>query len=176
MRRLLASACLAVTVFAGTSFVAAQAANNGVGRSESGSTGQARACEVHAQNKGKSHARGLDCATTTTSSTSTTSTSTTTTTVTEMATLAGTFTRTADGGCQLDASGTGLQPGSEVFLNSPNFGTFPIGNVSQTGDFTFTGTDPTPCEEFAGSSLQGTTAQGAPIVSVIEHAYAPAGP
>ena len=62
MKRLLATACLALAVVTGTSFVPAQAADNGVGRSDSGSTGQERACEVHAENKGKGVAKGLDCA------------------------------------------------------------------------------------------------------------------
>lgn len=172
MKRLLATASVVVAVFTGTSLIGAEAANNGVGPSDSGSTGKARACEVHAQNKGKSHARGLECASTSTTTPSTTTPSTTSTTVVAGPSLTGILTQT-ESGCFLDAVGSGLQPGSATYIESRPIGEVRVrGTVSETGDFSFSGLLPgvfsTQCADYAEEgSIKGTAASGAEIRTAV---------
>ncbi len=62
IRRRMAVAAAVVGLGLGTLGVGgAQAQGNGVGRND-GTTGKARACQAHAENKGKSVAKGLECA------------------------------------------------------------------------------------------------------------------
>ena len=120
MKRLLASACLALAVITGTSLVPAQAAENGVGASQSDSTGQERACEAHAENKGKSVAKGLECA--------------------PPATLVVTLEVWEDmpDMCMAHITGTRLAPGTDVWLyvfDPPQVWNW-LGWVDESGNFT----------------------------------------
>ena len=93
MKRTMAATCFVVAGFIGAGgFGQAVADANGAGAS-AGTTGHARACQVHAENQGNSYARGLQCAPT----------------LTATVLGPGTF-----GGCAVLVTGTGLKPGSFV--------------------------------------------------------------
>lgn len=134
MKRLLAAACISVTVFmaAGGPVAAAE----GVGSSATRATGNARACEAGGLNKGKSNAGGLDCG----------------------PGLTGSFRQTKDG-CLFTASGTGLLDGSEVYLESGPAGVEIIGHASPTGEFSVSYLMPgvQTCEELIYGLLIGTS-------------------
>ena len=152
MRRLLATACVVLAVLGGTSSIPAGAADNGVGPSDSGSTGTARACEVQAQNKGGDpSAGGLECA--------------------GLARLTGTFSVYSEGGytnaCWLEASGSGLQPGTLVWIVTPAFGRAFLGRASSTGEWSFSYFSAYSCKELHPAYLEGTAASGDPITSPI---------
>ncbi len=151
MRRLLVTTFLVAAVLTGGGQMTASAAEQGVGPSP-GTTGQERACQATSENKGKSQAKGLECA--------------------PAATLTYVGTDTAPG-CVFTVTGTGLLPGSEVTEvqgTAPDLGYLVFGTASETGDFSFSFLDflgGRPCQEFLQYNIRvtGTTASGQPITS-----------
>jgi len=116
----------------------AHAEGKGVGPSE-GTTGKARACQAHAQNMGKSVAKGLECAS-----------------------LTATF-EFLGGGCRVTAVGSGLMPGTDVTYlaevpsGANNGGVF--GTVAESGEVSGT-TILSQGEEGGTFIVSGTTAAG----------------
>ncbi len=117
MKRLIAAASLVATGFFGAGFIGgtvAYADDNGVG--PSGTTGRARACEVHAENNGNSYAKGLECA------------------PTLVVTVLGPSSEDSPN-CSIRVVGTGLEPGSVVIarlLGRPTIA-FEVGTVGPAG-------------------------------------------
>lgn len=142
--RRMTTALAAVLACSGAAGVAtAGAAENGVGPAPD--TGNARACQVHADNAGHSNANGLTCATLTITLTNT----------------------SVDYGdfpvCYYAFAGSGLEPGSTV-LRTVNGTPSPYGSVASDGTYQATETT------YAGpagavESLSGTTADGQTITS-----------
>ena len=133
-----------LAVLTGVSSVPAGAADNGVGPSDS--TGNARACEATGENagftQGSGGARGLECP----------------------SLLNGYFTEIPNG-CEIDVSGSGLQPGTLVWIVTPAFGMAFLGRVSSTGEFSYSHYTGYSCKEMDPAYLTGTSASGDPTRS-----------
>lgn len=147
MRRLLLTG-LVLAILVGTSSPAAGAVASG------DATGTARACEAQAQNRGGgSSADGLECA--------------------GGASLTGTLRFYSQAGytnaCWIDASGSGLQPGSEVWIVTPAFGKAYIGQASSTGEWFYSYFTSYSCSALSPAYLTGTAASGNPIRSATLH-------
>jgi hypothetical protein len=115
-----------------TSSMTSAYADSGVGSSP-GSTAQSRACQAQAANRGQSNAKGVTCASLTVISNP----------------------------CFFIVTGSGLQPGSTVFLVDQNGVARPLGTVAADGSFT-----PPEFSEDVGVftyTVTATTASGSPI-------------
>ena len=106
-------------------------ADGGVGPS-AGTSGHARACEVHAENQGRSYAKGLECASLTVS------------------VIGPSLPRNF---CTYEVRGTGLLPGSNVYLQG-----FVFGTVAPDGTFVRQNLSPRGATlTFSASTLSGET-------------------
>lgn len=113
----------------------ARAQGNGVGPSE-GTTGEARACQAHAENKGESVAQGLECA------------------------PSATLVITCQPGVTPQVIGSGLLPGSVVEIVIPSGERILIGIVDASGNFLTTISYFVP-----GDVVEATTASGGLITA-----------
>ena len=115
-----------------------RAQGNGVGPSE-GTTGEARACQAHAENAGESVAHGLECA------------------------PSATLVITCEPGVTTQVIGSGLLPGSVVEIVIPSSGDrIAIGIVDESGNF-FT----TIAYFVVGDTVEATTAPGGLITATV---------